>query len=88
MESVRVGEALHLCIACDALWTALERIEIHPTAIQSIHQRPVIERFCPEFVTWFKRLTADVDFGAVASTILEAQKSGSKKRKRAMACVV
>lgn len=53
------------CLFCDSAWTAMERIRMYPCTPMSLHQLPVLQAYCTEFVKEFDVLTADVDWEGV-----------------------
>jgi hypothetical protein len=76
---LEAGTASVFCFLCDAVFTGLERIHLHPTTPLSIQQLPIIESYCPEFVIDFQEITQGVDWRAEANSI---SKKISKSRKR------
>ena len=69
MSDLDDGTASVFCLFCDSMWTALERLAMHPETVLSFQQAPIVKAYCPEFVRYFEETTSDVDWSAVVGAI-------------------
>jgi len=81
---LKSGAATIMCLACDALYTQLERIRMYPQQVMSLYEEPKIRAHIGQmFIDAFDRETDGFDFKAEGLRLVTASTSGkgSKKQK-------